>query len=58
MRTSTIKLVKDTRKKLKDNKYNLSVRVCHKGNVLYLPVPNAKLTVSQYNQVFVKPING
>ena len=54
MRTSTIKLVKDTRKKLKDNKYNLSVRVCHKGNVLYLPVPNAKLTVSQYNQVFAR----
>jgi integrase len=54
MRTSTIKLVKDTRRKLKDNKFNLSVRVCHKGNVLYLPVPNAKLTESQYNQVYVR----
>lgn len=49
---STIKLVLDNRKKLKDNKYNLSIRVCHKGNVQYLPVPDARLTVSQYNQVF------
>ena len=54
MRISTIKLVMDTRKELKDNKYNLSVRVCHKGNVLYLPVPNAKLTENQYNQVYVR----
>lgn len=52
---STIKLVMDTRKGLKDNKFNLCVRVCHKRNVLYLPIPNAKLTESQYNQVFVKP---
>lgn len=49
---STIKLVLDNRKKLKDNKYNLSIRVCHKGHVQYLPIPNAKLTVTQYNQVF------
>lgn len=49
---STIKLVLDNRKKLKDNKYNLSIRVCHKGNVQYLPIPNARLTVNKYNQVF------
>jgi integrase len=49
---STIRLVLDNRKKLKDNRYNLSIRVCHKGHVQYLPVPNARLTVSQYNQVF------
>lgn len=54
MKSSTIKLLKDPRKKLKDNKFNLSVRVCHKGNVLYLPVPNAKLTENQYNQVYVR----
>ncbi|MBN2883113.1 MAG: tyrosine-type recombinase/integrase [Clostridia bacterium] len=52
---STIKLVLDTRKGLKDNKFNLSVRVCYKSNVLYLHIPNAKLTKSQYHQVFVKP---
>jgi len=49
----SIKIVLDTRKKLKENKFNLCVRVCHKGNVLYLAIPNAKVTESQYNQVFV-----
>ena len=43
---STIKLVLDNRKKLKDNKYNLSIRVCHKGNVQYLPVPDAMSTLN------------
>jgi integrase len=53
---STIRLVLDTRRKLKDNKYNLSIRVCHKGSVQYLPIPNAKFTETQYNQVFVREL--
>jgi len=47
----SIKIVLDSRKKLKDSKYNLSIRVCHKGKVQYLAM--AKVTVKQYNQVFV-----
>jgi integrase len=50
----SIKLVLDNRRKLKDDRYNLSVRICHKGNVLYLPVPNAQLTDKQYKQVYVR----
>lgn len=49
-----IKVVKDKRKKLKDNRFTLSVRICHKGYVQYLPIPNAKLTESQYDQVFTR----
>lgn len=49
---STIRIVLDSRKKLKDNKYNLSIRVCHKGKVQYIPY--IKITKSQYNQVFVR----
>lgn len=47
----SIKIVLDNRKKMKDNKYNLSIRVCNKRQVQYLPM--AKITVKQYNQVFV-----
>ena len=47
----SIKIVLDGRKKLKDNMFNLSIRVCHKGKVQYLPM--TKITVKQYNQVFV-----
>ncbi|MZQ48609.1 MAG: tyrosine-type recombinase/integrase [Bacteroidales bacterium] len=53
---STIRLVLDTRRKLKDNKFNLSIRVCHKGSVQYLPIPNARFTETQYNQVFVREL--
>ncbi len=49
---STIKVLLDPRKELKDNKYSLAVRVCHKGHVQYLPI--SKLTVSQYEQLFVR----
>ena len=49
---STIKVLLDKRKKLKDNKYGLAVRVCHKSNVLYLPI--SKITKSQYEQVFAR----
>lgn len=51
---STIKIVKDKRKKLKGNKFTLSIRVCHRGYVQYLPIPKAKLTENQYEQVYVK----
>lgn len=50
---STIRRVLDTRKKLKDDKYNLSIRICHKGNVQYLPIPNGRFTENQYKQVFI-----
>jgi integrase len=49
---STIKILLDKRKKLKDDKYSLAVRVCHKSHVQYLPI--SKLTVSQYKQIFVQ----
>ena len=49
---STIRIILDKRTKLKNDKYSLAVRVCHKGNVLYLPI--SKLTVNQYEQIFVR----
>jgi integrase len=49
---ATIKIVKDKRTDLKDKKFNLSIRVCHKGVVQYLPI--VKMTDSQYEQVFVR----
>lgn len=48
----TVNLVPDKRRKLKGKMVNLSVRVCHKGVVLYLPF--TKYTESQYDQVFVR----
>ncbi|MDX9696458.1 MAG: tyrosine-type recombinase/integrase [Bacteroidales bacterium] len=51
---STIKLVLDKRRKLKDNTFNLSVRVCNKGKVQYLPIPDARFTEAQHTQVFVR----
>jgi len=49
---ATIKLVKDKRKKLRDNKFSLAIRVCHKSSVQYLSI--SKMTEIQYEQVFVK----
>jgi len=49
---STIRVVLDKRKTLKDNKYSLAVRVCHEKNVQYLPI--SKLTIKQYEQIFVR----
>jgi len=49
---STIKIVKDKRRMLQDDKFNLAVRVCHKGNVLYLPI--SRMTNTQYEQVFIR----
>ncbi len=50
----TIKIVKDKRKKLKGNRFSLSARICHKGYVQYLPIPKAKMTENQYDQVYVR----
>lgn len=50
----SIKLVLDNRRKLKDDRFNLSVRVCHKGSVQYLSIPNARFTEAQYTRIFVK----
>jgi integrase len=47
-----ITVVQDKRRKLRDDKYNLSIRVCHKDKVQYLPI--TKMTEGQYTQVFVK----
>lgn len=47
-----ITVVLDKRRKLRDEKYNLSIRVCHKDKVQYLPF--IKMTESQYAQVFVR----
>lgn len=49
---ATIKLVKDKRKKMHDNKFSLAIRVCHKSNIQYLSI--SKMTDSQYEQVFVR----
>jgi integrase len=49
---ATIKLVKDKRKKLRDNKFSLAIRVCHKSSVQYLSI--SKMSEIQYEQVFVK----
>lgn len=49
---STVRVILDKRKKLMDNKYSLAVRICHKGNVQYLPI--SKLTINQYNQLYVR----
>ena len=48
---STLRVVLDKRKKLKDDKYSLAVCVFHQGHVQYLPI--SSLTVSQYDQIFV-----
>ena len=47
-----IKIVLDLRTKLSDDKYNLTVRITHKGDVMYLNV--SKMTKAQYNLVFIK----
>lgn len=47
-----IKIVLDPRTKLSDDKRNLTVRITHKGDVMYMNV--GKMTKAQYNLVFVK----
>jgi hypothetical protein len=47
---ATIKLVKDKRKKLHDNKFSLAICVCHKSSVQYLSI--SKMTEIQYREVF------
>ncbi len=38
-------------------KFNLTVRVCVENDTLYLNIPKTKLTLSQYELVFIKKIN-
>ena len=49
---ATFNIVLDRRVKKKDNKFNLSVRVVNKKDVVYIPI--TKLTEDQYKQVFEK----
>lgn len=42
----------DKRVPLKDSKYNLSVRMCHKNDVMYLKI--VPVTEKQYEKVFVR----
>lgn len=46
------KLDLDKRVKLKDGKYNLSVRMCHKNDVIFLKI--VPITQEQYEKVFVR----
>ena len=48
----TFKVVLDKRVQKKDEKYNLAIRVINGKDVMYLNLQ--KLTVKQYEQVFVK----
>ena len=49
---ATFNIVFDKRVKYKGDKYNVSIRVCHKKDNIYLPL--VKLTEKEYNTVFVK----
>lgn len=48
----TFNIVLDKRSKLKDNKYNLAVRMVHGNDVMYINLQ--KMTEDQYNKVFNK----
>jgi len=52
---ATFKIVLDKRTKLKDNKYNLSVRFVNGNDVMYLNI--AKMNSKNYDQVFLKKSN-
>ncbi|UZT97052.1 tyrosine-type recombinase/integrase [Chryseobacterium fluminis] len=49
---ATCSLVLDKRVKLKDENYNLSIRIIDGKNQLYLNI--SKMTESQYNKIFIK----
>lgn len=49
---ATFKVILDKRTKKKNGQYNLTVRVVHGSDVLYLNI--SKLTEQQYNQIFIK----
>lgn len=52
---ATFNIVLDKRSKLKENKYNLAVRLVNGNDVVYLNL--AKMTSKSYDQVFVKKFN-
>ena len=47
---ATFNIVLDKRTELKDNKYNLAIRMVNVNDVMYINV--AKMTEKQYNLVF------
>lgn len=51
---ATFNLILDRRTKLKNNQYNLAVRLVNGNDVMYLNV--AKMTEQQYEMIFVKKI--
>lgn len=53
---ATFRLVRDKRVVYKGDKYNVSILISHKGQVLYLPL--LKMTLKEYENVFEKKING
>jgi len=53
---ATFNLILDRRTKLKNNQYNLAVRLVNGNDVMYLNV--AKMTEQQYEMIFVKKIKG
>ena len=51
---ATFNIVLDRRKKLKEGKYNLAIRMVNINDVMYINIQ--KMTESQYDKVFVKKI--
>jgi hypothetical protein len=51
---ATFKIVLDKRTKLKNNKYNLAIRMVNGNDVMYINV--SKMTENQYDQVFIKKL--
>ena len=53
---ATFKLVRDKRVVYKGDKYNISILISHRSEVLYLPL--LKMTLKEYENVFEKKVNG
>lgn len=51
---ATFNIVLDKRTKLKDDKYNLAVRMVNGKEVMYINI--TKMTENQYNQVFIRKV--
>lgn len=52
---ATFNIVLDKRSKLKDNKYNLAIRMVNGNDVMYINIQ--KLTEAQYNRIFKSKVN-
>ena len=53
---ATFNLVLDKRVVYKNDKYNVSIRISNKGEVIYLPL--LKMSLKEYQSVFEKKVNG